>query len=621
MLTPMHREVKQWSGKEMRNLARFLSPCLAIVLSSPPTASVRPWNEVLECVNGLVNFNLMCQYRQHTIQTIGFMQEYLAQFHRHRGVFDEFRASATGKKKAAAAAKAHSVAIFGADVPDLGSDTSDDANARGTNGESTPEEDAEILTAARIAAVRNARVGNAAPRSGNKRTAAQTVVLNASDKEYLREYQRELTADTAHYNLVKLHLLGHFAETIPMYGSIVQYSTEASETLHKEVKNAFKRAVDEKQQIALNLHRKYMLRMRELNIISLAKQGVNKREVQAAMNLYSEKSERLAVAKAKRLGLSQTDIEARLVGLHSVRARYHGAVDDDGNPIVEGDALAGMASLSLADVDTPDIDEPAHEYIPELFGTAVSHRGWQFKNNVIDTSLHDIDTLAVRYRSPGLNVVLLRYLTQHYRDQGREFARDTLRIEHVGDLAASAYGVVELATRAFQSDRDTEVQRAYCSGQKKFRGRLRNDSVFYAKAEQEASCGDFGRFKVGRLMCLFTVQIPKPEEWIADTAAPSYHTSKCDVHQLIFAEQLNYENGGIMDRHSEIGFCKPANLANVGVILRINQLERIAHLIPAHGPDVDDHDVEASERRWAVNNRVDLYSFNEMYAGLSDVVG
>ena len=614
----------------MRNLARFLSPCLAIVLSAPTTASVRPWNDVLECVNGLVNFNLMCQYRQHTIQTIGFMQGYLAQFHQYKSVFDEFRASANGKKQAAAAAKAHSISLFGDGVPDLGSDTSDDANANGTNDEDTPDEDAEIQTAARIAAVRNAR--NAAPRSGNKRAAAQTVSLSSDDKEYLRQYQRERTADTAHYNLVKLHLLGHFAETIPMYGSIVQYSTEAPETLHKEVKKAFKRAVDEKQQIALNLHRKYMLRMRELNIISLAKRGTNQKEVQAAMNLYSEKSERLAVARGHRLGLSQIDIEARLRELRSVRARYRGTVDDEGKPAAEGDVLDGMASITLDDEEMAsdlqgydgensdnDEDAPAHEYIPELFDTAVSQRGWQFKNRVSDSSLHHIDSLATRYRAKGLGAVLLRYLTHFYREQEREFESDTLQGDFVGDLAASAYGIVELTTHAFQSDRDTEVQRAYCSGQKKYRGKLRNDFVFYVKAKQEASCGDFGRYKVGRHMCLFTVQVPRPEVWQSGTAAPMYDKSLCDTHQLLFVEQLNYENGGKMDEHSEIGFCRPANLVNVGVILRINQLERIAHLIPAHGADVEDHDVDARARRWAVNNRVDLYSFNMMYAGLADV--
>jgi len=47
----------------------------------------------IRCVEYLTDFCLMAQYRSHTPQTIGYMDQYLQKFHDSVQVFSEFRAT------------------------------------------------------------------------------------------------------------------------------------------------------------------------------------------------------------------------------------------------------------------------------------------------------------------------------------------------------------------------------------------------------------------------------------------------------------------------------------------------------------------------------------------------
>ena len=55
----------------------------------------------IRCVRAIADFCLMAQYRTHTSQTIGYMNEYLRQFHQHMHIFSEFRASKADHQEAA----------------------------------------------------------------------------------------------------------------------------------------------------------------------------------------------------------------------------------------------------------------------------------------------------------------------------------------------------------------------------------------------------------------------------------------------------------------------------------------------------------------------------------------
>jgi len=86
-----YREVTQWQGKEMRNLGRCVLGVLAVVLRQPGSAQLIPFKSPLGCVRALVDFNMMAQYRSHTVETITYMEDYLDTFHNMKDIFLEFR--------------------------------------------------------------------------------------------------------------------------------------------------------------------------------------------------------------------------------------------------------------------------------------------------------------------------------------------------------------------------------------------------------------------------------------------------------------------------------------------------------------------------------------------------
>ena len=85
-----YREVTQWQGKEMRNLGRCILGVLASALRRPSPAQSGPFRQALLCVCALADFSLMAQYRSHTQETLGYMEQYLEDFHRYKDVFQEF---------------------------------------------------------------------------------------------------------------------------------------------------------------------------------------------------------------------------------------------------------------------------------------------------------------------------------------------------------------------------------------------------------------------------------------------------------------------------------------------------------------------------------------------------
>jgi len=69
-----YREVKQWEGKEMRNLGWCLLGVLAVALHQPDSWQIISFKHALECVRALVDFNMMAQDQSHTPETIAYME-------------------------------------------------------------------------------------------------------------------------------------------------------------------------------------------------------------------------------------------------------------------------------------------------------------------------------------------------------------------------------------------------------------------------------------------------------------------------------------------------------------------------------------------------------------------
>ena len=83
----------QWQGKEMKVVTKVLVPILTATLLSVRSPISLRYAQVLKCVRSFVYFVLMCEYRSHSENTLGYMHRYLSDFYSTKDVFRTFRTS------------------------------------------------------------------------------------------------------------------------------------------------------------------------------------------------------------------------------------------------------------------------------------------------------------------------------------------------------------------------------------------------------------------------------------------------------------------------------------------------------------------------------------------------
>ena len=222
-----YREVAQWQGKEMRNLGRCILGVLAVALRQPQSSQVIPFKHALGCVRALVDFSMMAQYRSHTSDTIAYMEDYLDQFHKMKGIFLEFRVTKRTLAK-------------------------------------VDEQRREI---------RHQRTQMSQAMAPSKRRR-----IREGDREEEDERRMDLIHSESHFNFIKIHLLRHFSDHIRQFGNIPMYSTEFGELAHKEqIKDGWRRSNknDAARQIVHSYERQHSIRMRLLNLESLRRHGAD----------------------------------------------------------------------------------------------------------------------------------------------------------------------------------------------------------------------------------------------------------------------------------------------------------------------------------------------------------
>ena len=95
-----YSRVSQWHGKEMRNLIKIILPVLKVALRQPSTEQCLPFKKVTRCIQNMVHFALMAQYRSHTLKTLQYMDTYFQQFHNSKDIFLEFSGGKVVKRHA-----------------------------------------------------------------------------------------------------------------------------------------------------------------------------------------------------------------------------------------------------------------------------------------------------------------------------------------------------------------------------------------------------------------------------------------------------------------------------------------------------------------------------------------
>jgi len=170
-----YREVRQWQGKEMRNLGRCLLGVLAVALSQPNSTQVQPFRHAFTCVRSLLDFTIMAQYRSHTPETISYIEEYATQFPETKDIFFAFRISKRTQEKA------------------------DDLRK-------------ELRR-------QRAQMRERVPLSQRRR-------IPDDDREEDNDQLIELIYSESNFNFGKMDLISHFRDHIYMFGNIPKYSTK-----------------------------------------------------------------------------------------------------------------------------------------------------------------------------------------------------------------------------------------------------------------------------------------------------------------------------------------------------------------------------------------------------------
>jgi len=173
-----YREVTQWQGKEIRNLARCILGVLAVALRQAGGAQAIPFKSALRCLRALVDFNMMAQYRSHTPDTIAYMEKYLDQFHRMKDILLVFRVTKRTQAKV----------------------------------------DKQRKEIRRQRALMHERVATSQPRQ-----------MRDHDRDEEDEMYMDMIHGESHFNLIKMHLLSHFCHHIHQFSNIPMYSTEIGE--------------------------------------------------------------------------------------------------------------------------------------------------------------------------------------------------------------------------------------------------------------------------------------------------------------------------------------------------------------------------------------------------------
>jgi len=167
----------------MRNLERCILGVLAVALHQPQSSQVIPFKHALGCVRALVNFSIMAQYRSQTSDTIAYMEHYLDQFRRMKGIFLEFRVTKSTLAK-------------------------------------VDEQRREI---------RHQRTQTSHPEAPCKRRR-----IRDDDRKEEHKRRMDLINSESHFNFIKIDLVSHFSDHIPQFGNIPMYSTEFGELTDKE---------------------------------------------------------------------------------------------------------------------------------------------------------------------------------------------------------------------------------------------------------------------------------------------------------------------------------------------------------------------------------------------------
>lgn len=679
----------QTTGKLLRKVVRCILPSLVIALKEPPLDKEEDFRRCLTCVRYLVDFVLVCQYKYHTESTIGLLDEYLAGFHKYKDVFSPFRNEESrknaGQKKfnevflqlTVDFARKRGIKVAVKDVNKAdealkpaptrveknsgrkparggkaagsrssgrgGAKCSANAGKRGTAGSvgaqngQTDEDTSDNSWSLEDISTLDPKIQNWMRQEFSARGISEEVwdtqIVDVGD--FIRtvaEDEREKAMETGgHFNFIKIHLMSHFSDTVRQFGSLEQFSTEIGETLHKLPKEAYRRSNKHEHvpQILVYCTRKYVIRMKELNLVQLAKDGFWQTEIQDALHLYASRADRRQAAKLGRDGKGALS----LYRLSREAANESDRTDDDAD--VEDEISDTEREREIQDdpIRMPPVvplfapDVVAEENIHPLFSKPLSTaRGRRFFSGRVTGKRMNLEQVAALFEAPTLVEGVRRHLIErHVEYSGFNRAE-------FGAFRVEVRTAVNIRTRTVQSLEPYETLKARCTGKGTVGTRFgpRNDAVLYRADYLESDDEDAGpeelsaatltcfkSLSVGKLLSLFRIKLPRITDITTyKTAVGNLPEEMFRYYRLAFLRVLEPIYAGPQGEMlpgpeiARFGLRKPDQLSGFRVV-DIKTMVRPAHLIPEHSDDEKDE----KKMRWVFNNRIDHGTWDLIYGG------
>ena len=220
------RQATMWRGMEMRGVNRVLLACFTAAMRQTMDAgslsAAAQWEckIAMRCIRGITDFCLIAQYRNHASHTIVHIKKYLHEFHQLVHILREFRPTKADREQPTKAAK-------------------------------------ELA-------------GGQARQAMIEQYFTPTATQRGKLSSVARVERQQLVHDILQqgtFNFPKLHLLTHDGAKIQDFGTLLEYSTEITEALHKPLKDAHRRSnrVDTTEQILDTMSRDYAIRMTQWN--------------------------------------------------------------------------------------------------------------------------------------------------------------------------------------------------------------------------------------------------------------------------------------------------------------------------------------------------------------------
>lgn len=594
-----YRAVKQWSGKEYRNASSIMLAVLEAALDPYPATFEQQeiFDKSLDCLSGLLDFYLMCQYNSHSfpadtefnneyrarwtgteeappnpLDTVSYVQHYLAIFHNNKDTFLKYRASKTVKRDAA---------VFAAgSVPPL-----------------TAEELKKFKTKKEITA------------------------KNAELADKRREKKIEYLLEHSTYNMPKVHSCSHFGEAIPAFGGLKQHSTTIVERNHQPLNDAFDRSnkVDAMDQTLRRAGHMDAISVKVANMLAYLQrpppisitpdEQLARDDMTFWMGIFGSNKAKLAAARANRNRMKP------LAATRTAREKAARAERLQCRAMIQQRLMETLGFGPPLD-DAPDSDDegsPSDEDVEEVPlhrdtapGRLLKGRMLSIKLQGAEQGLMNLGHIQRLLKVEGL-VAAFHDLMIKEKVVSRYSSIDLIKF-----YDASPFMALRIRRPAFQSSHELENHIIRCTAGENFRNREpRADFVVYMPADDGHRPIDnpiLGARSVGQVLCFFRAAIPSASGKAGGKLEYGRFAAIRPMAQLpMTPSQLRR----VMPRF--------AWTTTRLTIIRIGAIERAACMVPVlpvlRKTELPESPVELISKatKFVLNTKVDLETFSSLY--------